>query len=40
VPDPEFEVDHVPQRSVDGLFHGGRSGQAADLLEQVVVDVD
>ena len=35
----QVEVDDVLEGPVDRRLHGGRSGQAADLLEQVVVDV-
>ena len=40
MPETQVEVDDMLEGPVHRLFHGGRSDQAADLFEQVVVDVD
>ena len=36
----QVEVDDMLEGPVHRLLHSGRSGQAADLLEEVVVDVN
>ena len=36
----QVEVDDVLEGPVHRRLHSGRSGQAADLLEEVVVDVN
>ena len=40
VPKTQVEVDDVLEGPVHRLLHGGRPGQAADLREEVVVDVN
>ena len=36
----QVEVNDMLEGPVHRLLHGGRSGQAADLLEEVVIDVN